>query len=728
MRFINQIILNLHSDKSNGEETYKIHLGRDILTGIVVALVSIPISMGYAQIAGLPVVYGLYASILPILVFGFLTTSPQFVVGVDAMPAAMVGGLLTTLGFTAESEEAMQLAPLMAVFTAVWFLIFYAIKAGRVVKYISMPVMSGFISGVGLTIILIQIPKLFGGTPGSGEVLQLLETIWRERSSFHWLSFGLGVGTIVIILVCKRIIPKIPMTAIMLVIGGILQIVFHLDEFGVKLLPEVSSGMPKFCFPSYSAFSGHLPDLVIQSASIAAVIMAQTLLASGNYAMKHGDKLNNNAELLAYSAMNMASALVGGCPINGSVSRSAIADSMGCRSQVMSITAAITMLCLVFFGASFLSYLPVPVLTGIVVTALIGILDIKAERRLWKTNRNEWIVFMVAFLGVLIFGTVNGVLIGVVLSFGEVAIKGVTPPVSFVGRIPGQGNFYALDRNRNARPIKHTLVYRFSGNLFFANIDKFQNDIEGAIKKDTKQIVVDARGIGSVDITAVDRLLQMNRNLRDRGIKFYITEHDGSLNDQIRKLQGEELVETGALRRTITLALRDAGLEKPYELEGTPGSVIIPMEAEEKLSEFEWLFGESAHAKMEQMASEMLEELTKPGADIKAFEEKTLDGHGVVTDWGMIGLFDENGFLDFLEIKLKELTDLGDISPLLSAEIEEHIEHRRTKGQHKLMALNPKAIELLMDHRHEIADYIQKNHPKEYEKLRELREKYKQEP
>ena len=233
------------------KESKSINWRRDIFAGIVVALVSIPISMGYSQIAGLPPVYGLYGSLLPILIYGFLTTSRQFVVGVDAMPAAMVGGLLAQIGIVSESKEAMGLVPLIALLTGLWFFVLFALKAGRIVKYISIPVMGGFISGVGMTIILMQIPKLFGGTPGTGEVVILLGNIFGQRDSFHLLSFILGFGTIVIILGCKKLIPKVPMTVVMMIVGALLQIAFHLDEHGVKVMASVPSGLPDFVLPGF---------------------------------------------------------------------------------------------------------------------------------------------------------------------------------------------------------------------------------------------------------------------------------------------------------------------------------------------------------------------------------------------------------------------------------------------------------------------------------------------
>jgi len=718
-----------------------IHWGRDVFAGIVVALVSIPISMGYAQIAGLPPVYGLYGSLLPILFFGLLTTSRQFIVGVDAMPAAMTGSLLAQMGIASESREAMIVVPTLTIFTALWFFVLYLLKAGRIVKFVSVPVMGGFISGVGMTIVLMQVPKLFGGTAGTGEVIVLIKNAWEQKGSFHPLSFALGLGTIVIILVCKKWIPKVPMTVVMLIAGAVLQMVFHLDEYGVKVMSEVKSGLPGLMLPGLSisaetglsftavevpGFFRHLPDLLMQSLGIAAVVMTQTLLASGGYARKYQDDLDGNAELLAYGVMNVGSAIVGGCPINGSVSRSGIADAQGVRSQVTSVTASLTMVLVLCFGTPLLKYLPVPVLTGIVITALIGILEIGMARKLWKRGKNEWIIFMMAFLGVLFFGTIYGVVIGVLLSFGEVAMRATIPPAAFVGRIPGHGNFYSLKRNSAARPVKNTVIYRFSGNLFFANVDLFCDSIEGAIKEDTLQVVVDGRGIGSIDVTATERLVQLHKSLRERGILFYLTEHDGSLNDQLRKMGGESLIEEGVVRRTITLALRDAGLEKPYALEERVEEESVgkkDVEALDRLAEFEWVFGEDAQAKMEELAEDMAEQIAAAGAQEAEVEARLLDKEGVRTSWGMLGRFDEDAFWDFMEVHLEEMAKEGRITPELAAKVERHVEKRREFGQRKVEELNPQAAMLLARHGDVIQNYIRHKHPKEYEEFLKVRKR-----
>ena len=698
----------------------KDNLSKDILAGVIVALVSIPISMGYAQVAGLPVTYGLYGSIFPILVYSLFTTSPQFVFGVDATPAALVGGALASMGITAGSEEAMQIVPIITMVTACWLLLFFLIKAGKLVNYISTPVMGGFISGIGCTIILMQVPKLFGGSAGTGELFVLLMNIAEQLPKFNILSAILGFGTVFIILLCKKYIPKFPMSVVLMAVGAGLTYFGKIDKYGVALLPAVEKGMPKLVSLNSSLFLQHAEDIIVLSFTVALVIVAQTLLATNNYSLKYNYKINNNREILAYAAGNVAGAMVGCCPINGSVSRTGIADQYGCKSQVMSLTAGITMVFVLLFGTDLLAYLPVPVLTGIVLAALIGIIEFAIAKKMWQSDKHEFLIFLAAFLGVLILGTIYGVVIGVVLSFIAVIIRAVIPPRSFVGMIPGHEGMYTLARHRDAKPIQHTVIYRFSGNLFFANINTFQQDIEAAIKEDTKQVIVDARGIGNIDITAADRLIILNRNLRNQGIHFYITEHVDTVNDQLRTFGAGSLIEEGVVRRTISLALRDAGVTKPYPLEGVAADEEHPyIEENERLAEFEWAFGAGAEARMEQLATEMAEKLVHTeNHSIEAIAEAENDVFE-----GRIGLFDEDELLERLEMHLAELEAQGISEHEEIEEIEESIEKRRKIIEKKIKKLSPEALEMLRNHREEIDAHIKKEHPKLYKRMVEIREK-----
>lgn len=694
------------------------YLVKDIFAGIIIALVSIPMGLGYAQVSGLPVVYGLYGSLLPILFYGLFASSPQFIFGVDAAPAALVGGTIASLGIVTGSEEAVRLIPVITFITACWLLLFFFVRAGKLVNYISTPVMGGFITGIGLTIILMQVPKLYGGSSGTGEVIALVYHIIKECSKINWLSLLLGAGTVAIILGAKKLAPKFPMSVVMMAFGMFVTAVFKVEQYGVKLLPSVEPGLPSLLLPDFSALNAeNYTEIILLGLTTALVILSSTLLSAHNFAMKNNYKINNNREVFAYSAANFASAVVGCCPVNGSVSRTGMAAQLGGKSQMMSLFASVTMALLLLFGTPLIRFMPVPVLTGIVIAALWGILELGLAKKLLRTDKTEFMIFVTACLGVLLFGTIYGVAIGVVLSFVAVIVKAVIPPKEYLGVIPGQEGFYSLKRNRNTRAIEHVVIYRFSGTLFFANINAFVKDIEDAVVPGVEAVIVDASGIANIDITAADRLVVLNRNLKEQGVELYITEHVGSVNDQLRTLGAGCLVEEGVVRRTITLALRDAGLNKPYPLVGCEHPCDAIIETNEHLAEFEWAFGEDADDRMEQLATEIADTIAATSdyscEVIKEAENKV--------SWGRIGLFDEDELLDRLEMHLKEIAAHSDHDPI---EIQQKIEERRAVVEHKLSTINPEALQLLKKHRHELEMHFKQTNPEAYERIHQRRKEH----
>ena len=362
----------------------------DLGIGIIIALVSIPISMGYSQVAGLPVEYGLYGSLFPILIFALLSSSSRFVFGVDAAPAALVGGIIAGSQISFESPDAIRIVPVITLFVSLWLTVLFLLKTNRVLKFISQPVMGGFITGIGMTIIFMQLPKLFGGTAGTGELIELLLHLAKSaKQNFHLLSFCIGVATIALILFGRKCFPKIPMQPILMFLGATLTYFFHLDKFGVKTLPSVSTGLPHFAFPDIGCIASlnTLSSIMLQTFSIALVIFSETLLASSNVAKKNGEKINAHKEIAVYALCNAAAAFSGSCPVNGSVSRTGIAAQLGVKSQVMSISASVAMLCILLFFTGFIAYLPVPVLTGIVISALIGTFEFSLAHKLRKLDR-----------------------------------------------------------------------------------------------------------------------------------------------------------------------------------------------------------------------------------------------------------------------------------------------------------------------------------------------------
>lgn len=683
---------------------------KDVITGIIIMAVSIPISMGYAQIAGLPAVYGLYGSVFPIIMFALLSTSPQFVFGVDAAPAALVGSALIGFGIESGSDKALKAVSLITFFVAVWLLAFYIMKAGKLVNYISAPVMGGFITGICTTIILMQLPKLLGGSAGTGEFFELAEHIAETMHNINIPSVILGVLALIILSVSKKIVPKFPMAVVLMGVGAVMTYFLPIREYGIKTLDKVNTGLPQWTLPDFSVLP--LRDVIIVSLSVSVVILAETLLAENNFAQKNGYRINDNQEILAFSMGNLAAAFTGCCPINGSVSRTAMGEQYQGKTQLMGIVAGISMMLLLLFGTGFIGYLPVPILTAIVISALAGATEFELAFRLWKVSRTECMIFVGAFMGVLFLGTINGVLIGIILSFSEMIIRTSKPARCFLGIQPGHRHFRDLQESSQIHAIEGVIIYRFSSNLFFANVQILQRDIEDNIKDDTKAVIIDASAIGSIDITAADRLAILYKNLKEKEIKFYITEHIADLNEQMRKLGIGYLVEAGCARRTIHIALKDMEINRPYPLEGGIDNDEISVSkkrADNRVQEFVWAFGRHAEEEIEKQIANQIKQLKNENGDV----EKLL--HGL---WTHMEELDQDEWLEHLEEHLKEIVNIsGKDEQMLAAKLEEH----RTEVYERIASQHPELAKRFKERRHILDEHLKERRPEVYELVMKLR-------
>ena len=694
------------------------YLRQDLLSGLVIAAVSIPISMGYAQIAGLPAAYGLYGSVLPVLFFALFSTSPQFIFGVDAAPAAMVGSMVAGLGIPLGSEDAIAIVPLLAFYTGVWLLLFALLKAGKVLNFISAPVMGGFISGICCTIILMQVPKLMGHAAGTGELLELLEHIHTASQSIHWLSLTLGAAALTILLLSKRFLPKFPMAILIMAAGAAGSARFDLAGRGVPCLSPVVSGLPGL----------HLPDFTLltpvkglgMSLSVAIVIMAETLLAENSFALRNDYQLSDNREILSFSLANFAACLVGCCPVNGSVSRSSMNEQFGGHTQLVSLVAAVLMGALLLFCTGFIQYLPVPILTAIVISALFGAVEFDLAHRLFQANRKEFYIFMSAFAGVLVLGTIYGVVIGMLLSFADVILRSSQPRRDFLGVIPDHPGFYPLDQIGDAQPLPHVVLYRFSGSLFFANVALFQQDLEDTITADTKAVIVDASGIVSVDISAADRLVMLYRKLKARGIQFYLTEHISQVNDELRRFGAGELVAEGAVHRTMYAALLDTGIAQEQLLRFLPtGLRRTAPELLRYSQEIQWAYGKDAEEQMERLTGQLIDTLAHTNKEERAYALVRLLHSG---RWQ--GVMDRDDVLAHLEEHLAELAKLLERP---EGEVLSTLEQERTEIAAKLRQEYPEVSQQLAEHRQALAHYLRLRYPETSRHLEEVRERFQQE-
>ena len=687
------------------------NLGKDLTAGLIIMAVSIPISMGYAQIAGLPTVYGLYGSVFPILLFALFSTSPQFIFGVDAAPAALIGAALLDLHIESGSKEALAAVPVLTAYVALWLLAFYVMRAGKLVNYISAPVMGGFITGICTTIILMQVPKLLGGTAGTGEFFELAEHIVETAGEINLPSMALGVAALVILLIAKRVMPKSPIAVLLMAAGALMAKYLPMQAWGIKTLDAVEPGLPVWRLPDFTAVP--VREAVTISLSVAVVIMAETLLAENNFAQKNGYRVNDNQEILAFAMGNLAAALTGCCPINGSVSRTAMGEQYQAKTQLTGIVAGLSMIVLLLGGTGFIGYLPVPVLPAIVISALLGATEFELAVRLWKVSRTECLIFAGAFFGVLMLGTISGVLIGIILSFSEMIIRTAKPARCFLGIQPGHRHFRDLKEGSQIHAVEGVLIYRFSSNLFFANIQVLKQDIEDHVTEQTRAVILDASGIGSMDITAADGLGMLYQSLKEKGIRFYMTEHIADLNEQLRKLGLGYMIEEGSVRRTIHIALKDMGIKRPYPLEGgvdNDDRSVSRKRADNRVQEFVWAFGTETEEQIEKQILLQIEQL-KEGGDV----ENLLHGR-----WSHMEAMDEDEWLEHLEEHLKEIVNIsGKDEKTLARRLEEH----RREVHDRIATDHPELAERFRERRHVLDEHLKQRRPEVYELVVSLREK-----
>ncbi len=678
--------------------------------------------MGYASVAGLPVAYGLYGSILPTILFSLTTTSPRFFFGVDAAPAALTGGILAAAGIAAASENAIAMNGAITFLVSIWLLILFLCHADRLIKFISESVMGGFITGIGVVIILMQIPKLFGGSAGSDEYfIELLIHLYKEIAHFNAVSFLLGTLTVALCITGKKFFPKIPMQIILMALGALATYFLKLDSFGVRTLPHVEKGLPLVHIPNLKLVWEYKNQIVVPSLTIAVVILSETLLATNNIGMKHEDKINSRKEIMAYAAANFSSSLFGCCPVNGSVSRTGMADQFKVKSQIMSFSSGIFMLLIVLFRTEFIEYLPVPILTGIVISSLAGILEFKLAAKFRKVDKSEYLIFYAAFFSVLIFGTIYGVLVGLLLSSVTFIIRQSKPATSFLGIIKNVDGFHDVSK-KNSSQIRNVIIYRFSAPLFYANINQFCTELEEKINEDTRLIIIDSSGISSVDLTASQRLVILYEKYKKRNIKFYIAGHDSSVNKMLKSFGAEKLIRERAVFSKIPLALSKANIKEPYETEDIKGETEKTVTA--ITEEFEWAFGNDAEKFMVSIAQTLAEKMISENN----FNFSSCEDPDLIVAKKYWTDANEDEFLDMLSTQIESLTENDPVVDMqkenIIKQLEDKINLRHSQLEEKIFEKNEEAMKKIVHKRLERDLLLKRYHPKIYKKIEVEREMY----
>ncbi|TAH49059.1 MAG: SulP family inorganic anion transporter [Chloroflexota bacterium] len=491
-----------------------------IIAGITLAALMIPLNIGYAQVAGLPPIVGLYASIVPMILWGLFATSRNLVAGPDAPVAALIGSLLVTFAATTDPRY-IELAYAQAIVVAFVFFLAWFFQLGFLANFLSKAVLVGFISGLGIEVLTSQISKIMGIHVESERwLLEVFELI-RRIPEANWYSVAIGVGAIVLIRVLKRYAPKIPGALVALILATALVAVFGLDQKGVSVLGEIPAGLPTLHLPQVGIVD--YIRLFPGALALAGVTMAEGLLIARKYAQKYNDQIDSNQELFAFGAANIASGLTGGFMVGSSASRTAAMDSSGMRSQIPAIVGAIVVALVLLFLTGLLALVPNAVLGGIVANAVVSLIEIDEQRELWKYRRAEFWIAMVCLASVLAFGALEAVIIAFLLSTILVVGRASNPQTTVLKLLPSGKGYASSSDLSSPMTVPGLILFRFGAELFFANANAFQDSVKKLVGGNQEKIewfVLDAEQISDIDTTGREVLEQTIEYLREKQITF----------------------------------------------------------------------------------------------------------------------------------------------------------------------------------------------------------------
>ncbi|MBL8424064.1 MAG: STAS domain-containing protein [Candidatus Accumulibacter phosphatis] len=519
-------------------------LAGDIAAGVVVALMLIPQGMAYALVAGLPPVVGLYASILPPIAYAVFGSSMVQSVGPMAITSLMTGGALAALA-PPGSLLSVVLAGQMALIAGVVLFLSGIFRLGFLAGVLSRPVMSGFTTGAALLITGGQLEPLLGGPPTAVHLpsaiigVSSLLTLWAAKQYLAKVLSRLGMST----RIAETLARLAPVAVLVAATAAVLAL--GLTPGGVKAVGEIPSGIPGIAL---SVSAEHWRALLVPGVLIAFMIFLSSQSAAQSLALKRGERISTNRELLGLGAANLASALSGGLPVTGSISRSAVNYSAGANTPLASVISAAVVLIILVVPTAWVSLLPLPALAATIILAVLGMIDLTTLRDAWRYDRGDAGALLATVAGVLLLGVEEGVVLGVVLSLATLIWRTSRPHIAVIGRIPGSEHFRNVERH-DVETLPEVLMLRIDADLYFGNVDAVVDHLENLLKARATQglatchVVLVMSAVSLIDTTGLYALTEINRSLRVQAIKLHLTEVKGPVMDRLQQseLLGKEL-------------------------------------------------------------------------------------------------------------------------------------------------------------------------------------------
>ena len=511
-------------------------LRSDGLAGITVAAYLIPQCMAYGELAGVQPVAGLWGILPSILIYALFGSSLQLSVGPESTTAVMTAVAIAPLVARSSANYSLYTS-LLAVLVGILCLIGYWAKLGFLADLLSKPILVGYMAGVAVIMISGQLGKISGIKIESNTVLGEFQAFFQNLSHIHWPTFAMGMGVLTFLLLVQRRFPHAPAPLLAVLLATMMVAIFHLERYGVVIVGEIPSG-----FPDFTNFTGITPKdataLIGAALGIAIVGYSDNVLTGRAFAINNSYKINANQELLALGFCNLGTGFLQGFPVSSSGSRTAIADSLGGKTQIYSLVAAFCVVLVLLFLRPVLALFPKAALGAIVIYAALKLIKLDEFRRLKAFKRSELSLAIITTVGVLATDILQGVGIAVALSGLDLFARVARPHDGVLGEVPNMPGFHDIDDWQDAKTIPGLVLYRYDAPLFFANAENFKNRALQAIASETAPVewfVVNTEAIVEIDITAADILEELREELAKKRIIFGLTRVKQDLYPQLRK-------------------------------------------------------------------------------------------------------------------------------------------------------------------------------------------------
>ena len=512
-------------------------LRHDIVAGLVLTTILVPVGIAYAVASGLPGIYGLYATIIPLLAYALFGPSRIMVLGPDSSLAAVILAVVLPLS-GGDPVRAVTVAGMMAVVSGLVCIVAGVARLGFITELLSKPIRYGYMNGIALTVLISQLPKLFGFSIKSDGPLRNLWAVAKGvlEGRANWTAFIVGAGTLAVILLLKgsKRVPGILIAVVgATVVVGALGLAAHA---GVSVLGSLPQGLPKFAIP-WITYADIVPVL-IGGCAVALVSFADTSVLSRVYAARTHTYVDPNQEMVGLGVANLAAGFFQGFPISSSSSRTPVAEAAGARTQLTGVVGALTVALLLVAAPDLLQNLPTSALAAVVIASAIGLIVVADLSRIYRIQRWEFWLSIVCTIGVAVFGAIPGIALAIVFAVIEFLWDAWRPYSAVLGRAEGVKGYHDIKRYPDARRIPGLVLFRWDAPLFFANAELFRDRVLDAVATSptpVRWLVVAAEPVTSVDITSADMLAELDETLQAVGIELCFAEMKDPVKDKLKR-------------------------------------------------------------------------------------------------------------------------------------------------------------------------------------------------